>query len=57
MSNQANGGGRRSSSRAGGFKGDRFIPFRGIENNFVEEFIISSEVYTKDNKQKHESTD
>lgn len=34
----------RSSSNAA-FKGDRFIPFRGTTDNFMEEFIINNDVY------------
>jgi hypothetical protein len=43
----ANGNSSRSSSNA--FKGDRFIPFRGIQDNYFEEFIINNDFY-KDSK-------
>lgn len=43
----ANGNSSRSSSNA--FKGDRFIPFRGVQDNYFEEFIINNDFY-KDNK-------
>lgn len=33
----------RSSSNA--FKGDRFIPFRGTQDNFFEEFIMNNDPY------------
>ena len=42
----------RSNSRKSGFKGDRFIPFRGIENHFVEEYQICNEIYNKENSKK-----
>lgn len=42
----------RSSSNT--FKGDRFIPFRGTHDNFMEEFIINNELF-KESKNKHKN--
>jgi hypothetical protein len=37
------------------FKGDRFIPFRGTQDKFMEEFIINNCLYSKDHKHKQNS--
>ncbi len=41
----------RSSSNA--YKGDRFIPFRGTQDNFFEEFIINNEIQKESKKSKN----
>jgi hypothetical protein len=37
---------KRNSSNA--FKGDRFIPYRGIDDNYMEEYMISNDIYGRD---------
>jgi hypothetical protein len=46
--NSANGNSSQNSGNA--FKGDRFIPFRGIQDNYFEEFILSNDLYNKDSR-------
>ena len=44
---------RSSSNNNGGFKGDRFIPFRGTSDSFyLEEFILNNENPFKEQKRK-----
>jgi hypothetical protein len=45
-----NGSKSRSSSNA--YKGDRFIPFRGTQENFFEEFMINNEVQRESKRNK-----
>lgn len=40
----------RSSSNT--FKGDRFIPFRGTHDNFMEEFIINNDLFKEQKNNK-----
>ena len=46
----------KSRSNSKMFKGDRFIPFRGTQDHYMEEFIISNHLYQKDNKHKHNAS-
>lgn len=50
--NQENEGFSKSRSNSNAFKGDRFIPFRGTQDNFMEEYIMNFESSTRDQKTK-----
>lgn len=47
----------KSRSNSNAFKGDRFIPFRGTQDNFFEEFIMNNDLYKDQKKKKSENGD
>jgi hypothetical protein len=49
--------GNSSRSSSNNYKADRFIPFRGTQDNFFEEYIINNELYNEAKRKQKKATD